>query len=229
MLKLVNKIKSWLISLYSNHREFWDKQRLSFLLEAFGFFAFALLVQHFADVYVNRLTGVAVGDIILSNIPTVDIDFLIIQGALVLTAIVILLLLVKPKYIPFSIKALSVFVIIRSISISLTHLGVDPHELVYDTHSFGYGLYNLFFNSRNDFFFSGHTSTPFLMALIFWREKIWRYLFFVISAIFGISVLLAHIHYSIDVFAAPFMTYSIFKLSQWLFPKDYALLAGADK
>ena len=59
------------------------------------------------------------------------------------------------------------------------------------------------------------------MALIFWREKLWRFLYLAASAIFGIAVLLAHVHYSIDVLAAPFMTYSIFKLTEYMFKEDY--------
>jgi hypothetical protein len=38
--------------------------------------------------------------------------------------------------------------------------------------------------------------------------------------VFGLSVLIAHIHYSIDVFAAPFMAYSIFSLARYFFKKD---------
>ena len=45
------------------------------------------------------------------------------------------------------------------------------------------------------------------------------------SLVFGITVLFAHVHYSIDVFAAPFITYAIFKLAELeLFTKDYAIM-----
>src|SRR5258708_19171404 len=88
------------------------------------------------------------------------------------------------------------------------------------------------------------------MALIFWREK-WfrrfflvlaflfgitcakstemlkwfRRFFLVLAFLFGISVLLAHVHYSIDVFAAPFITYGVFVITSRLFKRDYALIA----
>jgi hypothetical protein len=182
------------------------------------------LIQKFADLYVSHLSAAPVGDVLLSWLPTVDIDFLIIQGALFLSLLILVLLLLKPKYITFTGKALAIFIIVRSISISLTHLGQDPHQIVYDTNSFGYGLYNILFNSKNDFFFSGHTGMPFLMSLIFWKERFWRDLFILLSLTMAVTVLLSHVHYSIDVFAAPFMTYAIFSIAKYLFPHDYVLV-----
>jgi membrane-associated phospholipid phosphatase len=35
---------------------------------------------------------------------------------------------------------------------------------------------------------------------------------------FGASVLLAHVHYSIDVFAAPFIVYGVFVIAAKVFP-----------
>jgi len=64
------------------------------------------------------------------------------------------------------------------------------------------------------------------MALVFYHEKHWRYIYFAISIVFGISVLIAHIHYSIDVFAAPFITYSIFSIARILFKRDYKLVVS---
>ena len=42
------------------------------------------------------------------------------------------------------------------------------------------------------------------MVLIFWDEMRTRIVFLMMSLIFGVAVLFAHIHYSIDVLAAPF-------------------------
>jgi len=53
------------------------------------------------------------------------------------------------------------------------------------------------------------------MALIFWRERIWRFAYIALSIVLGVSVLLAHVHYSIDVLAAPYITYSVFKMTQY--------------
>lgn len=208
-------------SLITAYKRFWTREKVVSFLQAVLLFILALVVEKYADLYVSHLKALPVDDLILSNIPTFDIDGLIIMAVLSLTFLIVILLLLKPRYIIFTIKALAVFVIVRSFFISLTHLGIDPHEVRFDTSNIGFGLYNFLYNTNGDFFFSGHTGIPFLMALIFWMEKPWRYLFLAVSVILGASVLLGHIHYSIDVFAAPFMTYGIYKISVFLFQKDW--------
>ena len=206
-----------------NYKNFWVKANRNSILASSGFFIVALIIQKIADNYVLKIKGTAVDDLILDNLPTIDLDFFIIQGALIITFLGLSLLILKPKYFCFGLKAFSFFIIIRAFLISLTHLGASPNQLVLDINSIGFGLYNILFNTTNDFFFSGHTGMPFLMALVFWPEKLWRYVFFTASVIMGSSVLLAHMHYSIDVFAAPFITYSIFSLTKNIFKKDYLM------
>ena len=67
------------------------------------------------------------------------------------------------------------------------------------------------------------------MALIFWREKLWRVLYIIASVVFGISVLLAHVHYSIDVFSAFFITYAIFEICKKFFYKDYKIVLSKEE
>ena len=219
----LKKLRNFFHKIYLRHKNFWTNDRILSLVKGSCFFAIALIVQKLADSYVGDIKGVAVPDLLLDHLPTVDIDFLIIQGALVLTALIFWLMIIKPKYLIFTVNALAIFIITRSFFISLTHLGVSPRELPLDTNTFGFGLYNWLFNTKGDFFFSGHTGIPYLMAMIFWKEKIWRYIFLAVSLIFAVSVILAHIHYSIDVFAAPFMTYGIFIIALTLFPKELKL------
>lgn len=206
------------------HKQFWNRETFRLLMQSFVWLGMALVIEHFANNYVDGLKSAPVGDLILSNTRTFDVDFIIIQGALIVLFLIVLLILLKPKYISFVAKSVAMFVFIRSLFITLTHLGAYPNQIQFSLDSFGFGLYNLIFYSKNDFFFSGHTGLPFLMALIFWQEKFWRRIFFIITGAMGTSVLLAHLHYSIDVFAAPFITFSIFTLSKYLFKKDFDLI-----
>ena len=194
------------------------------LVAGVALFAVALGVQAFANRYVGHVVSIAVPDIILDHVPTLDIDGLIIQSVLFVSVVSAALVVLKPRYMAFGLKTLSLFIIIRAIMISLTHLGANPHQLAFNPNDVGYGLYNVLYNTNNDFFFSAHTGAPFLAALVFWRERGIRYFYLITSALFGASMLVAHIHYSIDVAAAPFMTYAIFSMSRELFTRDYALL-----
>jgi membrane-associated phospholipid phosphatase len=62
-----------------------------------------------------------------------------------------------------------------------------------------------------DLFFSGHTATLFILFLVS-KKKIIKTVFLISTIAVAISVLLQHVHYTIDVFAAVFFTYACYKL-----------------
>jgi membrane-associated phospholipid phosphatase len=63
-----------------------------------------------------------------------------------------------------------------------------------------------------DLFFSGHTATLFLLFLIS-EKKYLKIIFLLCTILVGIAVLLQHVHYTIDVLAAPFFAYASYKLA----------------
>ncbi len=186
----------------------------------------AFLANHYAFVYAHayaiRPTSSYVGDIILDNIPVVNLNFIIVEGVLLAIAVGILFLILQPRYILFTVKALALFMITRAIFMSLTHMGIYPDHIQPGLGALD-NLY-LYFNFDTGLFFSGHTCMPIIAALALWDRPVLRYTALAIAFIFGVSVLLAHVHYSIDVLAAPFMAYGIFHLSKYLFPKEYELI-----
>ncbi len=204
------------------YKDFFTKERIRSLCVALLLIALALTFQYYASAYSTRNSSRFVGDIFLDNLPVVNMNGVIIEGALFTILISAILILSQPKYILFILKAIALFIAIRAFFVAATHLGIYPDQIVPDN-GFLDRLY-VALDLQAGYFFSGHTGLPFLMALIFWDKRFWRILYFVLSGVFGIAVLLAHVHYSIDVFAAPFMTYSIFKLAQYLFPEDYKLI-----
>lgn len=210
--------------LHLNHKTFWIKKNIISLLFSAIFLIIAIIIQKYADNYVVKTGWTVVWDIFLNNIPVYDIDKFIIFSTLTCTFLTLILLIYKPSHLIFTIKSLALFVIIRSFFISLTHLWIHPHQIVFDSNDIWFWLYNLLYNSNNDFFFSWHTGIPFLLALIFQNEKFWRNIFFLTSFIFWVSVIIGHIHYSIDVFAAPLITYSIYSISKYFFKKDFELI-----
>jgi hypothetical protein len=177
-----------------------------------------LIINYFASVYATEKASNPVLDLILSNVPVFNVDFIVNEGALFFGLFIAFLLLNEPRRIPFTLKSAAVFIFIRSMFITLTHLGPFPERSFIDQTSFLSPM-----NFGGDYFFSGHTGLPFLMALIFWDEKRNRYVSILVSIIFAGAVLLGHLHYSIDVFAAFFITYGIYHIARHLFPRDYKL------
>jgi hypothetical protein len=204
-------------------REYWPS-----LLTALAMLGAAYIVEHYANLYAYayslRSTSSHVGDLVLDNIPVVDLNFIIIEGALIAIVLGTLFVFSKPRYILFTLKTLALFIAVRAVFVSLTHVGIYP-DAIHPGLGFFDAIY-LYLNFQTGLFFSGHTGLPFVMALIFWRDKPARVLFLLLSFIGGVAVLLGHIHYSIDVFAAPFMAYGIYRIALRLFPKDHELIAS---
>lgn len=167
--------------------------------------------------------GAGVEDIILSNIPVFNVDGAFVYGTFLVASISLGLLLAHPKRIPFAFAAVALFIVIRSLFALMTHLG--PPEAQYAT-DFGEAITRSFFGA--DQFFSAHTGMPFLGAVAFWYIERRTALFFLSSsAFFAAVVLLGHIHYTIDVASAFFITYGIFHIARLYMPRSWALFEKA--
>lgn len=66
-----------------------------------------------------------------------------------------------------------------------------------------------------DLFFSGHTANLILIGLIVEQRQI-KNLLFISSFLVGSMVMIQHVHYSIDVLAAPFFSFVTYRISIWL-------------
>ncbi|HEY4513228.1 MAG TPA: phosphatase PAP2-related protein [Candidatus Paceibacterota bacterium] len=205
---------------YKNY--FTDKSFLIAFVSAVALLMISLVVQYHASFYVDRSVSESVTDIILSNTRAWEVDGIFVYGALLLTFVAMVVGLRKPNYSPFIMKSVALFTIIRSCFVSLTHISPFPTRVVIDSTFFTHPWFNGIFTG-NDLFFSGHTGVPFLLALIFWEHKILRYIFLGFSMVFAVVVLLGHLHYSIDVASAYFITFTIFHMCKFLFKKDWEL------
>lgn len=178
----------------------------------------SVVINYYAGTYATEQASNSVTDIILSNIPVFNVDIIFVYGPFLLIIFVTTLLILQPKYIPFTLHSLTLFILTRAFFISLTHIGPFPSQEVLNL-----GTFSSKFIFGGDLFFSGHTGIPFLMALVFWHEKYLRYIFIAWSIFFGTAALLGHLHYTIDVFSAFFITYTIFHVAEIVFKKERAL------
>ena len=192
-------------------KDFWDHKYL--ILASVFFFVLAAIINFISSTFVDSITTVRVQDIILDNIPTLDLDTIFIWGVLTVIAVLVIYSVVfRMKELHRIISQISLLVIVRSFFISLTHLGEPAGAYIMPKVPVIYSLFT--FNFSNDLFFSGHVAICFLGFLLFKKQKI-RYFFLLASIVMAITVLFLHVHYSIDVFAAYFITYGTYKIGKW--------------
>lgn len=191
-----------------------DKKFLLLLAVGYIGYLVTIKISDQAGFIATQAAGAPLTDIFLSNVPRVDTSFIHANlSYFFFDARVILIFLLLP-YAPFSFFSLSLLMLTRAVFINMTNLGIPAGSIpIASSGTFG-----------GDLFFSGHVAFPFILSLIFWRIKILRYGFFLTSAVFGAAALLGHYHYTIDVFAAPFIAYGVFIMSKHLFKEAYAYI-----
>lgn len=178
------------------------------------FFVIALMLNDAAGDYVAVAGKTVASDLILDHLPVVNLSFFFIYGYLAVILLLIFYpLFFKVRKFPLVISQFSLLVLLRSFFITLTHLATPTDAIILHLPR----LFNVF-AFHNDLFFSGHTALPFLGFLLFRKEKLGIF-FLIMTFVLASTVLFMHVHYSIDVFAAFFITYGSFKIGNWLFKR----------
>jgi membrane-associated phospholipid phosphatase len=73
-----------------------------------------------------------------------------------------------------------------------------------------------------DLFFSGHTSTVFLIFLSVKNKKM-KIIFLIAAILVGLFMMIQKAHYSVDVFVAPFVAFGVYKISEKIFSKSFQI------
>lgn len=158
--------------------------------------------------FVENRKGVVFPDPILSLFNPIDLTW-ITFGLIYLSLIFAIVTLLKnPQRFLFALQLYTSMAVVRMIAMFL--LPLEPPEkmiLLKDpfVEFFGTGQ-----TLTKDLFFSGHTATLFIMFLVSEHKTI-KIIFLVTTIIVAFCVLLQHVHYTIDVFAAILFTYACYK------------------
>ncbi|HOY40804.1 MAG TPA: phosphatase PAP2-related protein [Chitinophagales bacterium] len=162
-------------------------------------------------IFENR-KGTQIHDPFLAQLPVIDasnVIFILTYSAL---AIFILSNLINPLRFIKGLQAYSLLLIMRTITIYLVPLEPPIGMIVLkDTVS------NFFMNSNTgsyivkDLFFSGHVSAVVLFFLIA-ENKLVKTKLLVLAFAIGTLILLQHVHYVMDVVAAPFFSFLAIKI-----------------
>lgn len=184
---------------------FIERRRLIAL--SLAFIAVAMCSDYCCGLYVSSTSGGKVPDLVLDHLDSIDFSFLFVYGYTALVAGLFLYpLLFRIRVLHVAAIQFSLLLILRSLFMVFTHLETPAGSV---SVSFPWFFRALYF--ENDMFFSGHTAMPFLGFYLF-RGSPLRYVFLVGSMVMGVVVLAMHLHYSIDVFGAFFMTYCSYRI-----------------
>lgn len=159
--------------------------------------------------YVETRNGVVLPDPILNLFNPIDLTWLTFALIYVSLIVGITTLFPEPEKLVFALQLYVFMVIVRIVAMYLLPLN-PPAQMILLKDPF-VELFGTGKTLTKDLFFSGHTATLFILFLVSQKKTI-RYIFLISLIIVAVSVLLQHVHYTIDVFAALFFTYDCYEL-----------------
>lgn len=157
--------------------------------------------------------GKTILDPLLSHIPAHDVSMITFTLTYMALTTFILTTILHPREFVVALQAYCLLIIMRTISIYLVPLeppiGMillkDPVTIIFmSTPSGGYIV--------KDLFFSGHVSTVVLFFIVAVHTRV-KALLLILTCLIASFILLQHVHYTIDVAAAPFFSFLAYKLS----------------
>ena len=193
--------------------------RNEFIFSLVTLAAVLFILANFLNFNESR-NGVILSDPILHLFRAVDLTWLTFVLIYLSIITILFTVVLNPEKMIFTIQCYSLLLVIRMIMMFLIPL--NPPEGMISLNDpfvqfFGTGQI-----LTKDLFFSGHTATIFLFYLVS-EKKIFRILFLFATVMVGASVLLQHVHYTIDVVSAPIFSYLSYRLVYLLQTKKLKL------
>ena len=186
-------------------RSFRNKTILGFiiLIVIFGFFPF------FFEV-IEKRNGFVLNDPLLTLLPAYDLSIPIFAIIWSMATFVAVRCFQSPDFFILLMWSFILLSLARIVSISLVALNAPEGIVILRD-----PIVSIFYGKRyitKDLFFSGHTSTQFLFFLCLSKRND-KIIALIATIAIGVMVLIQHVHYTIDVAAAPFFAYFVYKLA----------------
>lgn len=170
-----------------------------------------IIAMPFVFEIIQNRGGITISDPILAFLPAVDFSWPIFLAMYSLAIVLIYRVIESPLVVYNYLKVYIPLTVLRFILIYLVPL--DPPQnmisLIDPITKIFYGGVEI----TRDLFFSGHTSTMFLIYLLLEKKSDKIFALFVVIFI-PIALLFQHIHYTADVLAAFPFTYFLWKITQ---------------
>lgn len=177
---------------------------ISVVILAFALFTFSNFLN-----FVQTRNGITLSDPLLHFYKAVNLTWLTFSLIYFSIILVLFSLANSPGKLVFTVQCYSLLLLIRMVMMSLMPLNPPAGMISLNdpfVQFFGTGQI-----LTKDLFFSGHVATLFLFYLVT-EKKIFKTFFLIATILVGITVLLQHVHYTIDVVSAPFFSYLSYRL-----------------
>ncbi len=185
------------------------KFRVEFFISVVLLISVVTALANFLN-FVEARNGFSFNDPILKLYEPLDLTWIIFGLIYISLFAAVISLYKKPDKLVLAFQAYTIMTLFRIIAMYLLPFN-PPAKMIPLTDPvveiFGTGQL-----LTKDLFFSGHTATIFLLFLLSELKSL-KVIFLTSSILVGICVLLQHVHYSIDVFAAPFFAYGSYRLT----------------
>ena len=163
--------------------------------------------------YIEMRPGYLLNDWILIKIPAYNISALLFTIIWIMVLMALVTGFRNPKFMLTLLIAYCLLCLCRYISISFVPLDT-PLGLIPLVDPFTNVVYGNRFITK-DLFFSGHTSTLFLIFFCLENKKS-RNFALLAAMITAILLLIQHVHYTIDIIAAPFFAWICYRIAMKL-------------
>lgn len=174
------------------------------------FLIIILLLFPYFFTFIEQREGKTINDIVLNYFTPINVSGCIFGIIWLMAFITIIRCIQQPAIFLQFLWGFILLSISRVITIIAVPLNA-PNQLIVLIDPISNYFYGKTFITK-DLFYSGHTATLFLMCLCL-KNKWDKFLTLLSTIIIGILVLVQHVHYTIDVVAAPFFTYFIYVLT----------------
>lgn len=198
-------------SFRTNWKEAWTSN--SFRLQAIFTFAVLVIIAAFIPKffsYIQSINGHRINDFVLNILPARNMSlyiFLLIYSVILLSVIN---LSSKPFLFLKCLQAYCLLVLLRVLTMYFIPLEPESSYIHLEDPFVG----RLFYNGvsiTKDLFFSGHVSTMFLLSIVIPFRSL-KIVFIAATLLVVVFILMQHVHYTIDVIAAPLFSWICYKV-----------------
>ena len=188
---------------------FKDKKSIADFIVTILFVVFVVVVFPEFLLFIEEREAVVMFDPFLNLFNPIDLTWT--TFALIYFSVIAALisLINKPAYLFLALQSYGVMLLFRMLVMYLSPL--EAPEKIIPLHDPFVQMFGTGDILTKDLFFSGHTATMFVLFLAV-KNKILKVIFLITTILVGLAVILQHVHYTVDVVAAPFFSYASYKI-----------------